>query len=875
MKKLLLVALAALTVTSVFAGKITIVPNTSTSSSGWQDNDGTPKEYQLDTLISRDVGPGIHYLRLRLPEYPLNVNMLIMDLNNPYNRVETTTGQDFLTKTESLVTAANRQSRAGHNVIGGANGNFWCVSSQYPFADLITGVPFAGSMKDGKIITETNNFSDQWEATENGNSPKRIGSVGISIDKKLYINRLRFGGIISSDKIGSCEIYQANKYHRENEYVIYNSFYGTTKKFQPAEQYTGDGGQQHFRVLEDSNSTEVMLTINEGQRWLAGRPMTCTVQEVRTNAGRGTLGSYDLAIVGFGTAGTNLAKLAVGDQVSVYYAWYTFNNSDYSPKEIPELEQLICGNAFVMEDGERNYRNFNESYNSQIYSRCAYGASADGKTLYVIVIDKSTDPVYGQSKGCNTNDMCWIAKHYGVSNLSSMDAGGSAQMLVDRKIVNKTTESSPRAVANGWFLYSIAPEDNQIARLEFDAVDLTCPPYSTFSPTILGYNQYGDLIDKDVKGYTLSCDPALGTCDGSNFTANGDPMTANLTATLNGVSVTKPLTITDAQLQIRIKPQILTDVYRQYPMEVTATVGMEVFTYDPAAISWTVEDPTVASIDENGVLRGLKEGTTKVTGTIGKFVDETDVKVEVSKSAQMAHVFGTSVKAVSGITNAAINNGVITFTYGSPRSPYIQANDVLTLYSLPDRVTLHFNSSVELSFLEVDFRENGNDRTSMKKIYADANDTSVHFLPNTDYEVELPISLVGDPADLIIYPLSVHAVKFNIVSSSSNKGDQTINLYDVTAYYDNYDSSVEAVGSDNGGVRIYPNPASDGCFTVAAATAVKAVKVYSLAGAEVARAEGNAQAANVIVDIKGLSAGVYLVKAETASGTVSSKLIVK
>ena len=873
MKKLLLIALAALSVTTVSAGTITIVPNTSQSSSGWQDNDGTPKEYQLDTLISRDVGPGIHYLRLRLPEYPLNVNMLIMDLNNPYNRVETTTGQDYLTKTESLVTAAKRQSYEGHNAIGGANGNFWCVSSQYPFADLITGVPFAGSMKDGKIITETNNFSDQWEATENGNSPKRIGSVGISLDKKLYINRLRFGGIISNDKIGSCEIYQANKYHRENEYVIYNSFYGTSKKFQPAEQYTGDGGQQHFRVLEDSNSTEVMLTINEGQRWLAGRPMACTVQEVRTNAGRGTLGSYDLAIVGFGTAGTNLAKLAPGDQVSVYYAWYTFNNSDYSPKEIPELEQLICGNAFVMEDGERNYRNFNEQYNYQIYSRCAYGASADGKTLYVIVIDKSTDPVYGQSKGCNTNDMCWIAKHYGVSNLSSMDAGGSAQLLVDRAIVNKTTESSPRAVANGWLLYSTAPTDNQIARLEFNAVNLTCPPYSTFSPTILGYNQYGDLIDKDVKGYTLSCDPALGTCDGSEFTANGDPMTANLTATLNGVSVSKPLTITDAQLQIRIKPQILTDFYREYPMEVTATVGMEVFTYNPAAITWSVDDPTIASIDENGVLRGLKEGTTKVTGTIGKFVDNTDVKVEVSKSPEMTSIFGTSVKAVSGITNSAINNGVITFTYGSPRSPYVQANDLLTFYSLPDRVTLRFNSSVELTFLEVDYRENGNDRTSMSKIYLDPNNTAAHFMPNQDYEVELPISLVGDPDDIILYPLSLHAVKFNIVSSSSNKGDQTITLYNVTAHYNHYDASVEPVSIDSAIARIYPNPVTDHSFTVAAAAPVRHVKVYSLAGAEVAVADGSASTLNV--EIPALPAGVYIVKVETDNGNMSSKLIVK
>ena len=872
MKKLLLLAVAAMT--SLFtAASIFITPNTSTSSTNWQDNDGTPREYKCDTLIMRDIGPGMRYLRLRLPEYPLNVNLVIMDLNNPYNRVETTTGQDYLTKTESLVAAAKRQSYEGHNALAGANGNFWCVSSQYPFADVITGVPFAGSMKNGKIITETNNFADQWEATENGNSPKRIGSVGISLDKKLYINRLRFGGYILSDATGMCEIYQANKYHRENEYVIYNSFFGNTKKFQPVEQYTGEGGQQHFRVLEDSNSTEVMLMIDEGQRWLAGRPMECTVKEVRTNAGRGTLGDYDLAVVGYGVAGTNLAKLSVGDKVTINYAWYTFNNSDYSPKEIPEMEQLICGNAFVMENGERNYRNFNETYNSQIYSRCAYGASADGKTLYVIVIDKSTDPVYGQSKGCNTNDMCWIAKHFGVSNLSSMDAGGSAQMLIDRAIVNKTTESSPRAVANGWLLYSIAPTDNVITRLEFDAVHATCPPYSTFSPKILGYNQYGDLIDKDVKGFTLSCDPALGTCNGSSFTANGDPMTMPLTATLNGVSVSKPLTISDAQLQIRIKPQILTDYYRSYPMEVTATVGMEVFTYDPAAITWVVDDPDIASIDENGILHGLKEGTTKVTGTIGKFVDETNVKVEVAKAPEVPTMFGTSVKAVSGISNTSIENGVINFTYGSPRSPYVQANDNLVFYSLPDRITLKFRSSVELTFLEVDFRENGNDRTSMHKLYADPSNTSTHFMPNTDYTVEVPISLIGDPADLINYPLSLNAVKFNIVSSSSNKGEKTITLYDVTAYYNNYDASVDEVSADGTAINVFPNPVVNGKFTVVAPQAITTVKVYNMAGTEVAEAKGNGKIA--IVDASALAEGAYVVKVETASATNSAKILVK
>ena len=82
----------------------------------------------------------------------------------------------------------------------------------------------------------------------------------------------------------------------------------------------------------------------------------------------------------------------------------------------------------VMRNGELTEHNYNEDYNSMVYSRTAYGCSEDGKTLYMIVIDKSTDPVYGKSAGCPTSVMCEIAKHFGCWNMSNFDAGGSAEM---------------------------------------------------------------------------------------------------------------------------------------------------------------------------------------------------------------------------------------------------------------------------------------------------------------------------------------------------------------------------------------------------------------------------------------------------------------
>lgn len=46
------------------------------------------KTYDARLLLKREIGPGTTYLRYRMPEFPLNFNMMIVDLNNEYNTVE-------------------------------------------------------------------------------------------------------------------------------------------------------------------------------------------------------------------------------------------------------------------------------------------------------------------------------------------------------------------------------------------------------------------------------------------------------------------------------------------------------------------------------------------------------------------------------------------------------------------------------------------------------------------------------------------------------------------------------------------------------------------------------------------------------------------
>ena len=820
------------------------------------------KNYHVDVIESQDIGPGIHHYRLRIPDYPLNVNILQMDMNNQYNRIETFQASETLYKTEKLATAYNRYKKMTDEKrpIAGANGNFWCVSSQQPHSDLLIGATYNGNLRNGQIITETNAYSDQWDG-----GPARTGVIAVDASKNLYIESMNYKGYVINDKIGTPEIIQVNKIVRDNEIALYNSFYGSSKAFMPADQYKDDSNVKHFRLVEGV-ATEVYLTINDGQKWMAGQPMTCTVGAVKTNAGTGTLGDYDLCIVGRGDKQELLAKLVTGDQVTINYGWSTAGGAT------PVIEQLIGGNAIVMANGEMTGRNDDETYNSQVYSRCAYGSSADGRTLYIIVIDKSTDPIYGTSAGCNTRVMCQIVKHYGCANLCNVDAGGSAQMMIEGKVINKTTEGTPRAVANGWFLYSVAPKDETIARLEFKDLKLQAPTYATYSPTIIAYNQYGDIVDDDFKGYTLSCDASLGSCDGTEFTAGGSAAEGPLTASYNGVSVSKTMTVVDSELSIRIKP-ILIDATREYAMEVTATIGEEVYTYNPASIKWTVENEEVVSIDENGVLRGLKEGSSMVVGVIGDFVDTTNVTVEIASAPIItpSDMLGWTIKGSSGITKGALaEDGTLSFTYGSPRAATIQMSKEIRYYSLPDKLWLEFTPTVNIKGVNIDLRTPQHTKINKLELKPATGDV---WEAGKTHRIELPISELGDPADLILYPLSLHYINFTIETNSAYKGEQSIKISELSAEYNNY-ASVESITiGEGGGVKIYPNPVSNGMFTVSTTKVMKKVEVYSITGVKAVSKIVNDNV--VTIDASSLVSGLYLVQIETENSTSISKLIVK
>lgn len=805
--------------------------------------------YTVDTICQRQEGPGIVYTQVRLDKYPMNAYVLEMDLNNKYNRIETTHAYNTLGKQETLANAYERHKAEGKKPIAACNANFWVVTGHgEPWISFMLGTPFGAVVYNDTTFVNTNTSTDTW----NG-GPNRTGSVAIDHNKMLYVGRHKWSGSVSSSKFSTnLKLIQINKRCRAGELALFSKPYGRTRT-----------------LNADEGSSFIYLNLKEGSTWQVNKNMTFVVADTKLNTYGLTLGDYDAVLVGHGdTYGPELAKLAVGDELTIKEGWTTIDGDKVSPW----IENMVEGNATIMKDGELTDRNYDETYNSQVYSRCAYGTDKTGKKLYMMVIDMSTNE-YGQSKGCSTATMCQLWKYLcpELWDAVNFDAGGSAQMMLNGSVINKTTEGSPRAVACGWMLYSSAPgEDKTIASIKFENPHLKMPVLASCTPKVIGYNQYGEVVDRDVK-VTYDVDANIGSFDGTAVVANATPGIGRITAKYgDNITVTAPIVTEPAQMAIRIKPQILIDS-REYPIEVVSQIGRDNFSYNPTHLTWTNSNPDVISI-ENGVLKALKEGESTISCELNGFTDQTTVKVEIAKSAEMNLNWTDWTLKSTGAKNMVLSgDGKLSMTYNGGRGAYISLSKEEKFYSIPDKIYLDFTTTIPMQYLQIDLRSNIMNTTN----YLTFGREDGGYEAGQRYKIELPISELGDPSDLEIYPIHLNQIRFTPRTSGFTKGDNSIIFHGLYGVYNRIEGAEDIKAAEMNNVKVYPNPVTDGTFTVCAAGAETAtVNIYNQAGALLQTNNLTVNGGSATVDTD-LQAGIYFVKVTTDTTTSVQKLIVK
>lgn len=724
------------------------------------------KNYLADTLFRRQVGPGMVTTIVRLPEYPLNVYITETDLNNPNNRIETTLGYSTVGRTESLLNAVKRNRTATKRPIVACNSNFWCVTAEWPPREFELGTPYCSVIRNDSIYVNAETNEDNWCY-----GPGYTGGTAISRDKTLYFDHIIPSATITSDKLASPIVFETvNRRCILNNVTLWTPAYSRTRQFETDWVNGGERGNAH--------TDNYFLTLKPGSRWGINHDMTFIVMKIVNDADRQTLGDYDACITCSGTQALKMATLAVGDEITINYGMTVQGTGD-NTNQRPEIENMVEGIGLVMKNGELTNNNYDLDYNTKVYSRTGYGASADGKHLIMMVIDMSLSKKYGRSAGCNTETMCNIMKQLCpyVSNITTMDAGGSAMMIVGDECISTTTEGTPRAVACGWMVEAVGDEDSTIASIAFDDFKIEAPIYSSYVPKILGYNSIGELVNDDVQGFTLSCDASIGSTDGNTYIATGQEAQGILTAHLGNLTATVPVTTLMAQPAITLKPLLIDN--RPYPIEVTASVNGNTYYYDPTRLDWNIDDPSVAVI-ENGTLKALGNGSTHFTCQIGDFLDEDSLKVEISHTPYIYQSWnGWTLKASGAKDLELALDGTLSFTYNSGRAPYISLKKDITFYSLPDSIAITFNSSIPIDYIQVDTRNRNFVQMNYLKYEPEGG-----FQPGVDHIVRLDLEQLGGIDNVGTYPITIKEIKFS-PSKTGETGEQTILFKSFYSHYTN------------------------------------------------------------------------------------------
>jgi len=159
---------------------------------------------QSDTIISKYVAPGVKHTSITFPSVPWTVNVLEIDITNPYITLETVKaskdGREQLKAFEKTSSMANRKNYQGHIVIGAINGDFYNTQ---------TGEQINIQVENGEILKR----------------PYPRSVFGITIDKKPFIEIFNFSGkLIVGDSVKAID--GVNESRGSDMLVLYNSYFG-------------------------------------------------------------------------------------------------------------------------------------------------------------------------------------------------------------------------------------------------------------------------------------------------------------------------------------------------------------------------------------------------------------------------------------------------------------------------------------------------------------------------------------------------------------------------------------------------------------------------------------------------------------------------
>ena len=683
------------------------------------------KKYDVDTLIFPHLaGPGVTAAKYDIPELPLKVSVVEMDLTNPYIVMETCLGGEKSVACETPVSMASRNNRPGHEVVGAVNGDFFMTS---PTNEV--GLPLSGQVRNDELVLSSHNRA----------------CLVLDNDNRPYIDRLTFTGTVTSGET-SFALNLVNRMRYAYENIATNQSFLFTRSYGPV---TYDGSSSGKMVL--------LRPAGDPFRWNANGVEQCIIEDIFDAKGSTTIPDGKAILWLKGTYANYAQSLNVGDELSVSFR-LTLNNESQDIN----IHQLIGGsNHIIMQNGQ-----FMEDW-AERHPRTAIGFNADSTRLYFVVVDGR----HLTSTGVTLREMKGIFDALGAVNAVNLDGGGSSCILVNDEVLNHPSDGPVRAVGNGCLFVSTAPDDDEIGIINFEPRCYNLSISATTSFGVWGYNQYGVLKTRDLQGCTFTCDPQVGYFDNEGFFhAVSTPASGNLYAHYNGITATQPVTIMEAQWQL-VSDSVVIDQYHSYSININGVSGYGLDKVDPSVVAWSSMDESICAVDDQGVITAVADGQTFVGSSHPLLADSLLVSVENPKhrvtTIENAPIDpDTWTVTQSGGKNqvvTALGNGLqIDFTGASSRNPYIKIAKAVRLWGLPDTLRLRMEpGEMQLKTVKVLLENACGERVTVEY--------PVEVSPQGSVALDVPVTDVFDAADLGNFPL--HLVYYYITYNAVTTGE--------------------------------------------------------------------------------------------------------
>lgn len=527
-------------------------------------------QYSIDTLFSVNVGPGVIHTKIISPEVPYAINILEVDLTNPYIEMETVKANDQLLGMETVSYMAERKTTDGHRVVGAVNGDFY---------DMGSGVPTNIQMLDGEIVT----------------MPINEEIIGFDYQNKPFMEEgLSYSGSLicgdSSFSIGGVNVTRA-----ADKLILYNQYKGVS-------------------TATNQYGTEVSIEVIDP--WYANDTIRAVVKEKLAGVGNMLITDGQGVLSGHGAASQFLNGLTAGDTVKIL--------NKITPG-ISKIKEIMGGRYLIIKDG------VNVGDWPELHPRTAAGFSQDSTKLYLIVIDGRTAISKGMTLKQLGDFMLRIGNIYQAVNL---DGGGSTTMVVNGNVENLPSGGPgiQRAVANGLMVVSTAPKGD-ITSIRISPKLKKVFRGETSNIVISGLDEHYNPITIDRSQVQFSVDENIGTITSNGvYTAAKRADTGYVHIKYGSYSDSAVIIVKDI-VRFTMSPEVvLTDTTKPAYFGILAyDMDSYKYTLDGKDFTWTIENPEIGYMDSLGLFHGTKEGTTKVICSYLDMSDTSIVHVEVGE----------------------------------------------------------------------------------------------------------------------------------------------------------------------------------------------------------------------------------------------------